>query len=311
MPTFVTGPVEVTVPATSANLGPGFDSLGIALGMRDVLTGEVMPEEQGLDLSVSGMGEGDVPLDESHLVYDAMCRAFATMGCEVPGIRLHCTNRIPHSRGLGSSAAAIVGGIALARGLVAGGSLLMDDDAVFSLAARMEGHPDNVAPAVYGGFTIARSDEERYAAVSVAVDPRVRVVGFVPPCPVPTAVARSLLPEVVPHADAVAGAGRAALLVVALSGRPELLLPATEDFLHQRYREPAMPETLRLVEALRAAGVAAVVSGAGPTVLAFVDVRSDESVRRLVPRGWQVQSLTVDNAGVTVRGGAALDRPAM
>jgi len=302
MPTFVTGTVEVSVPATSANLGPGFDSLGIALGMRDVLTGEVTGAT-GLELTVNGMGAEEVPLDESHLVYDAMCRAFAEMGCEVPGIRLHCHNSIPHSRGLGSSSAAIVGGICLARGLVAGGSLLMDDDAVFALAARMEGHPDNVAPAFYGGFTIARCDGDRFSAVSVAVDPRVRVVVFVPSEPVPTAVARGLLPATVPHADAAANAGRAALLVVALGGRPELLHAATEDYLHQRYREPAMPESLELVRRLRASGAAAVVSGAGPTVLAFVDGTSVSDVRRHAPATWQVADLAVEPAGATVTGG--------
>lgn len=303
MPTFVTSPVEVSVPATSANLGPGFDSLGLALSLRDVLVGQVT-EEHGLSLTVSGMGAGEVPLDESHLVYRAMSAAFAEMDCAVPGIRLHCRNKIPHSRGLGSSSAAIVGGICLARGLVAGGSLLMDDDAVFSLAARMEGHPDNVAPAFYGGFTVALSDKDSVHATSVAVDPRVKVVVFVPPDPLKTAVARGLLPDTVPHADAAAAAAHAALLVVALSGRPELLHAATEDFLHQDYREPAMPESLDLVRALRRDGIAAVVSGAGPSVLAFVDTSTRSDVRRRVPAGWDVVDLDVDATGAKVTGGS-------
>lgn len=303
MPTFVTGPVQVSVPATSANLGPGFDSLGIALGLRDVLTGEVRPEP-GIALTVSGMGAGQVPLDETHLVYRAMGEAFAEMGCEVPGMVLHCENAIPHSRGLGSSSAAIVGGICLARGLVAGGSLLMDDDAVFSLAARLEGHPDNVAPAFYGGFTIALSSAHGYSATVVSVDPRVRAVVFIPSEPLDTAVARGLLPDSVPHADAAADAARAALLVVALSGRPELLHAATEDFLHQRYRAAAMPESIELVQQLRGRGVAAVVSGAGPTVLAFVDASTESDVRRSVPAGWEVATLAVDATGVEVSGGS-------
>jgi homoserine kinase len=307
MPTFVSGPVEVSVPATSANLGPGFDSLGIALGLRDVLTGEVTAGG-GPEVTVTGMGAGEVPLDASHLVYRAMCAAFAEMGRDVPGVRLHCENRIPHSRGLGSSSAAIVGGICLARGLVAGGSLVMDDEGVFALAARMEGHPDNVAPALYGGFTIALSDAlsdgAAYTATSVSVDPRVRILVFVPPEPVNTHVARGLLPETVPHAEAAAGAARAALLVVALGGRPELLLPATQDFLHQAYREPAMPDSLRLVRDLREDGIAAVVSGAGPTVLAFVDASTTSAVRRRVPRGWDVWDLPVDATGAKVSGGS-------
>lgn len=302
MPTFVTGPVEVSVPATSANLGPGFDSLGIALGLRDVLVGEVVGRS-GLELTVAGMGAEEVPRDESHLVYRAMREAFAEMGSPVPGIRLRCSNRIPHSRGLGSSSAAIVGGICLARALVAGGSLLMDDDAVFQLAARMEGHPDNVAPAFFGGFTIALSVDGSFRATTAAVDPRVRAVVFVPPHPLRTEVARGLIPAVVPHDDAAADAGRAALLVVALGGRPELLLDATEDFLHQAYREPAMPGSLRLVEELRAAGIPAVVSGAGPSVLAFVDATTEDDVRRHVPAGWAVLGLPVDEDGAVVGGG--------
>lgn len=301
MPTFVTGPVQVSVPATSANLGPGYDSLGLALGLRDVLTGEVR-EEPGFEVVVDGMGAEDVPLDESHLVFRAMCEAFAEMGCAVPGIVLRCENHIPHSRGLGSSSAAIVAGICLARALVAGGSLLMDDDAVFALAARMEGHPDNVAPAFYGGFTIALCGEGTVQAATVAVDPRIRVVVFVPPAPLSTAVARELLPSTVTHADAAANAARTALLVLALSGRPELLLPATEDFLHQRFRAPAMPDTLGLVERLRAAGVPAVVSGAGPAVLAFVDASNQDEVRRQVPSGWDAKELAIESSGVKVSG---------
>lgn len=299
MPTFVTGPVEVSVPATSANLGPGFDSLGLALSLRDLLVGEVTGE-RGLELTVSGMGAGEVPLDETHLVYQAMSAAFAEMGCAVPGIRLHCDNKIPHSRGLGSSSAAIVGGICLARGLVAGGSLLMDDDAVFALAADLEGHPDNVAPAFYGGFTVAYAEGGRFRAAPAAVDPRVSVVVFIPPEAVETTVARGLLPATVSHEDAARNAGRAALLVTALGSRPELLLAATEDRLHQAYREPAMPRSLALVHDLRAEGLPAVVSGAGPTVLVLTDATDQEEVARRVPDGWRALALGVERMGAEV-----------
>ena len=301
MPTFVTGPVEVSVPATSANLGPGFDALGLALDFRDTVTAEVV--DSGVAITVSGCGEGEVPLDENHLVYRSLRLAFAEMGCAAAGLRLHCENRIPHGRGLGSSSAAIVAGICAARGLVAGGSLLMDDDAVFALAAAIEGHPDNVAPAFYGGFTVAVTDGDRPFATVVSVDPRVSAVVFVPPEPVETKVARGLLPDEVPHAAAAANAGRAALLVAALSRQPELLLAATEDRLHQAYREPAMPETLRLVRELRADGVPAVVSGAGPTVLAFADAVSRAALTERVPEGWQVMALAIDLAGARVHVG--------
>ena len=298
MASFVTGQVEVSVPATSANLGPGYDSLGLALDFRDVVSAQV--SDGDLSIIVQGEGEGLLPLDERHLVHRSMARAFEHMGCAVPGLRLHCRNRIPHSRGLGSSSAAIVAGICAARGLVAGGSLLMDDDAVFALAARIEGHPDNVAPAFYGGFTIARAEHGTFHAATVSVDPRVQTVVFVPPNPVETRVARALLPATVPHSEAAANAGRAALLVAALSRQPELLMPATEDFLHQGYREPAMPDSLRLVAELRADGVAAVVSGAGPTVLAFVDSSTRAEVEKRVPSGWEVMALAVDRDGVRV-----------
>jgi len=298
MPTFVPGQVEVSVPATSANLGPGFDSLGLALDFRDRVTATVI--DSGLEITVTGVGDGEVPVDENHLVYKAMRRAFAEMDCVCPGIRLHCENVIPHARGLGSSAAAIVAGICAARGLVAGGSLLMDDDAVFNLAADMEGHPDNVAPAFFGGFTIAYSVKGRSYAKVVSVDPRVNVVLFVPPEPVETKVARGLLPDTVSHAAAAANSGRAALLVAALSQQPELLFAATEDFLHQSFREPAMPETLRFVRALRADGVAAVVSGAGPTVLAFADSSDRPGLQARVPDGWQVLALSIDRKGAKI-----------
>lgn len=300
MPNFLSEQVSVTVPATSANLGPGFDALGIALDLRDRVTARVLPSGAGPEITVGGEGEGTVPLDENHLVHRAMHAAFAHMGCDTPVLRVRCENMIPHGRGLGSSSAAIVAGVCAARGLVAGGSLLMDDDAVFALAADIEGHPDNVAPAFLGGFTVAYADGGRFHATRVSVDPRVCAVAFVPSQPVETQVARGLLPDSVPHADASANAGRAALLVAALGGRPELLLAATEDRLHQRFREPAMPESLALVDALRSDGLPAVISGAGPTVLVLTDTASRASVSRRVPDGWRVLSLAVENHGALV-----------
>lgn len=300
--TFVDGPVHVTVPATSANLGPGFDCLGLALGLRDELTAEVHPDRPGLSVEVVGEGAADVPRDDTHLVVQALSAGLALLGTSMPaGLSLRCRNAIPHGRGLGSSSAAIVGGVALARALVAGGSLLADDAALFQLAARMEGHPDNVAPALFGGFVISGREGEDYYAVPSDVDPRVACVVFVPPTPVATTVARRLLPASVSHDDAAANAGRTALLVAALAGKPEHLLAATRDFVHQHYREPAMPATLGLVRELRAAGVPAVVSGAGPSVLAFSlsgDV-PDQLLGRC-PAGWTARALPLERAGVVV-----------
>lgn len=296
---FVDGPVQVSVPATSANLGPGYDSLGLALALRDRLEAEVLPD--GLLVEVQGAGADAVPLDETHLVVRAMRVAFEALGGQPSGVRLSCTNVIPHARGLGSSSAAIVGGLAIARALVVDGDTLLDDDALFGLAAGIEGHPDNVGPAVYGGFVVCGHEDGDFYAVASPVDPRVGVVVFVPPTGVSTEMARGLLPATVPHSDAAADAGRTALLVAALAGRPDQLWRGTRDYLHQGYRRTAMPDSLALVDRLRAAGVAAVVSGAGPTVLAFCGWPGADSADRLLgqaPAGWAAHPLDIDRTGV-------------
>ena len=302
---FVSGPVRVSVPATSANLGPGFDALGLALSLRDSLSASVIPS--GLVVEVDGAGASDVPRDGSHLVVRCVVRAVEALGESLslsspgagPGLRLTCHNVIPHARGLGSSSAAIVAGLALGRALVVDGAARMSDDDLFQLAAEIEGHPDNVAPAVYGGFVIAGSEAGSFFAVSSPVSADISAVVFVPPTGVETKVARGLLPSSVPHADAAANSGRAALLVAALAGAPSFLVPATRDWLHQDYREPAMPASLALVRSLRAAGHAAIVSGAGPTVLAFATSPSDvAALVELAPAGWAVHALDVDHDGV-------------
>lgn len=320
---YVAGPVTVSVPASSANLGPGYDTLGLALALRDELTGEVLAVGDGstprLEVSVEGEGADGVPLDETHLVVRAMRTAFEQMGLAQPSVRVHCCNRLPHSRGMGSSSAAIVGGIALARALVLDGAERLDDTDVFALAAKLEGHPDNVAPATFGGFTVSGVEAGTYFAVPAPLAGDVSVVVFVPPDPVRTEVARGLLPATVPHADAAANAARAALLVVALGERPDLLPAATRDYLHQDYRASAMPASAELVRTLRADGVAAVISGAGPTVLAFVDpadggdgaaalpdgaevaAAGATSLLARCPDGWAAHHLAVDRAGVVVR----------
>ena len=291
---YVDGPVRVSVPATSANLGPGFDSLGLALDLRDELSASVT--DGGLVVEVHGAGSDDVPRDETHLVVRSMRAAFDALGGQPAGLRLTCHNVIPHSRGMGSSSAAIVAGLALARALVVDGASTLDDDAMFRLAAAIEGHPDNVAPALYGGFVISGQEDGEFYAVPSPVDPSISAVVFVPPTPVETKVARGLLPDVVPHADAAANSGRTALLVAALAGRPDLLRLATRDYLHQEYREPAMPASLALVRALREDGHAAIVSGAGPTVLVFTD--TPEPLLARCPEGWQTHHLGLDPDGV-------------
>jgi homoserine kinase len=295
---FVPGPVRVRVPATSANLGPGFDALGLALGLHDELSAEITGS--GLAIEVEGEAADLVSRDETHLVVRAMRRAFAELGVEPAGFTLRCRNRIPHSRGLGSSAAAIVGGLLLARALVADGRLRLPTPEVLALADELEGHPDNVAPCLLGGFTIAWTEGEA-RAVRRDVDPAVVPVALVPPFTASTEQARGLLPATVPHRDAARSAGRAALLVAALTGTPQALFDATDDRLHQAYREPAMPPTLALVGELRAAGHPAVVSGAGPTVLVLARGEVEaQTVRERGPDGWAALVLPVDPAGARV-----------
>jgi homoserine kinase len=264
------GPVSVRVPATSANLGPGFDALGLALGLHDRIEAQVRPG--GLDIRVEGEGAETEAAGERHLVVRAMREAFRALGEQPPGIALRCRNAIPHGFGLGSSAAAIVGGM-LAAAALAGGTGQRGGPAreqLFSLAVQLEGHPDNVAACLAGGLTIAWSQDGRAAFTRLRPAGRIRAVVCVPRQPVATEAARRVLPAAVPHADAVANAARAALLVTALTADPALLFPATEDFLHQRYRAAAMPASAGLIECLRGAGIPAVLSGAGPSVLALI-----------------------------------------
>ncbi|MTK01076.1 homoserine kinase [Micromonospora sp. CP22] len=295
--TFVAEPVRVRVPATSANLGPGFDALGLALALYDDVAAEVTAE--GVTVTVTGEGAGDLPVDDTHLVVRAMRATFDVLGGQPSGLAVECVNRIPQARGLGSSSAAIVAGVLLARGLVTDGGSRLDDDAVLRLAAEIEGHPDNVAPCLLGGFTVAWTESAGARAVTLPVADGVRPTVLVPAQRGLTASARAALPAAVPHGDAAFNAGRAALLVHALTAQPELLLAATADRLHQNYRAASMPETNALVDGLREAGVAAVVSGAGPTVLALSELPVDFDAGT----DWRLLRLPVDVCGAQVERG--------
>ena len=368
------------MPATSANLGPGFDSLALALSWHDEVDAWVCPA--GLSIEITGEGAGLTEAGEDHLMVRAMRAAFDVIGGQPPGIGLRCVNRIPHGRGLGSSAAAIVAGILAARALAADGSGQLPDDAVFRLAADLEGHPDNVAACLAGGLTVAWTAAGGPRLVRLEPLPWIRPVVCVAPSPVRTDVARGLLPDVVPHRDAAANAGRSALLVAALcylggddppqtppdhggtarppvppgppghggtgrpavppwapghggTGRPAVppwapdhggtarpggpggpsgamavLLDATEDWLHQGYRASAMPETHALLCGLRAAGLPAVVSGAGPSVLVLLGAREGDDHRHQLDRlgsivrdtgmPWHISSLDVERLGARV-----------
>lgn len=304
------GSVVARTPATSANLGPGFDSLGLALGLHDEVQARVI--EDGLAIKVTGMGEQTAQHGEGHLVVRAMRAAFELLGEQPPGLELRCVNTIPHGFGLGSSAAAIVAGILSARALYGAGpgAELLTDEAVLRLAADIEGHADNVAACLSGGLTVAWGVPPRCTRLEPV--PGLTPVLCVPTVPMATEAARQVLPATVPHADAATNAARAALLVAALSepgvaADAGVLLEATQDLLHQPYRAGAMPVTAELIGALRAADVPAVVSGAGPAVLALLltgvtaaaDVVADLAAAS--GRDWTVQVMGIDLDGATVR----------
>ncbi|MBU7596384.1 homoserine kinase [Streptomyces sp. P38-E01] len=297
-PAFRAAAVRVRVPATSANIGPGFDAFGLSLGLYDDVV--VRVAESGLHVDIAGEGADNLPRDESHLLVRALRTAFDVLGGQPRGLEVVCANRIPHGRGLGSSSAAICAGIVAARAVTTGGAERLDDTALLELATEIEGHPDNVAACLLGGFTLAWTDSG--AARAIRMDPADSVVPvvFVPARPVLTETARGLLPKSVPHVDAAANAGRAALLLEALTRRPELLLPATEDRLHQDYRAPAMPESVELVNRLRADGVPAVISGAGPTVLALTEDGSAEKIAHTAGEEWTANRLALDLRGAGV-----------
>ncbi|MFM1789319.1 MAG: hypothetical protein RLZZ12_668 [Actinomycetota bacterium] len=268
--TYKATPIQVSVPASAANIGPGFDALALALDIRDIYVAQILDEET-FDVDVTGEGADEVKRDGKHLVLKAMMRGFEFMGGKPRGIALRALNQIPHGRGLGSSAAAIVGGLNLARNLVLSGTSLMTDDDLIALATDLEGHPDNVAAAALGGATISWMEDRvgvpTGCAVRFPVDQSIRALLLIPNTQLSTGKARKMLPESVPHRDASINAGRSALLVHALTARPDLLYAATEDHLHQLYRREGMPKSVDLVTKLRGAGVAACISGAGPSVL--------------------------------------------
>jgi homoserine kinase len=295
--------IAVKVPATTANLGPGFDTLGLALSLYDELTVSAVTEP-GARVQVRGVGAGDIPTDESNLVVGALARTFAEYGQALPGLELVADNAIPHGRGLGSSGAAIVSGIMAAKGLLADVVEMHPDD-LLALATAMEGHPDNVAPALFGGLTIAWTEDGRPRYKKLFVHRGVSPLICVPQTTMSTEVARGLRPASVPHEDAIFNVSRSALLIAALIQSPELLLAATEDRLHQSYRASAMPETVALLEKLRGNGLAAVVSGSGPSIL----VLCSDPAQRLAAAAmvashegtpWQSLMPAVDFKGATV-----------
>lgn len=298
--------LRVHVPATSANLGPGFDTLGIALSHGDELT-VATRDTPGVSVAVNGVGAGEVPTDETNLVARSVRHVFDRLGRTMPGIDIVAHNRIPHGRGMGSSGSAIVAGVMIAAGLLAHDAtnpVRLGDDQLLRFATELEGHPDNVAPALFGGLTIAWTNAEGPRFKRLMVHRGVSPLVLVPDFTMSTELARSLQPAQVPHEDAVFNVSRSALLVAALTQSPELLFEATEDRLHQNYRGEAMPLTRDLIGALRAAGHAAVVSGAGPSILVLASGPAERLAAAKVAEAhggsWRALFLAVDIKGATV-----------
>lgn len=290
--------VTVSVPATSANLGPGYDSLALALELRDQVTAELTNDGQ-ISVDIKGQGANDLPVDGSHLIAKTIIETAKKLGHEVSGLKLICENAIPQGRGLGSSAAAIVAALILTRELF---SANIDDDYILQEATNIEGHPDNVAACLLGGLTISWETENgevntRSMNVNSAIIP---VVG-IPDTQLSTEKARELIPTQIAHQDAVFNSARTALLVAALVADPSSLLDATADRLHQEYRRPAYPDSMQLVDLLRERGIAACISGAGPTVLALATAENANLALGVISvAGFTASALTVTDTGAFV-----------
>ncbi|MGI9161502.1 MAG: homoserine kinase [Mycobacterium sp.] len=307
LPSGLTG--SASVAASSANLGPGFDSIGIALGRYDELT--VQTSGGGLVVEVEGEGAGQVSDDSDHLVVAALQRGLAAAGCRADGLILRCRNTIPHSRGLGSSASAVVGGLALANSLVTQVDRQpLSIDQLVQLSSEFEGHPDNASASVLGGAVVSWTEHDdaqpRYGAARLSLHPDIRIFAAIPQVRSSTAEARVLLPAQVSHTDARFNLSRAALLVVALTERPDLLMQATEDVLHQPQRAASMPASAELMQLMRHCGVPAVLSGAGPSVLALTagDALPGEALECGATQGFAISEMSVGepvrwSAGVT------------
>src|SRR5690625_494466 len=272
---------RVRVAATSANLGPGFDAIGLALSLWDEV--EVQAIAGGTQVEVEGEGQGKLPTGEEHLVIRVLRAALEYVDAPQAGFLLRCRNRIPHGRGLGSSAAATVAGLLLARGVISEPEAL-NDETLLTLDTEFEGHPDNAAPALFGGATVAYQDQGKPYAARIPLE-ELEVTVVLPTQELATSQSRGALPAQVPHHDAAFNAGRAGLLALALSGQHDLLMAATEDKIHQPYRTSVMPHTAVVIEKLREAGAPAVVSGAGPSILILGEFSNQ--LHGVIPDGWK------------------------
>ncbi len=295
--------IRVKIPATSANMGAGFDTLGVALSLYNVL--EISETGGGLDV-VSLRASGYIPRDENNLIYRAMNQVFDKVGYHPAGLRIQQRSQIPMTRGLGSSSACIIGGM-LAANILSGRRLSYPQ--ILDLAAQMEGHPDNVAPALYGGFCVSVMDGDRTLCKSTKIDPHIRFAVMVPDYFVATKKSRTSLPELVSHKDAAFNVAHASLFTAAMmSGDTSMLRAGAEDRLHQQYRKGYIEGMDEIFEKTYGLGACATyLSGSGPTVLSILDhdyMRFNRSMQAFFKENsqrWTCRILSVDNVGAVVR----------
>lgn len=293
------GKVTAQIPATTANLGPGFDCMGLALKIYDTVSVESADGEVD-EVVVDGVGADTLPRDRTHMVLGTMRDLFDSRGWQIGPIRLSCTNRIPHGQGLGSSASAIVAGLFVGKAFAERCGYDVGGVDLLQVGSDIDGHPDNVAPCLNGGLNVSWDDDGRWGVAHLDPHPSIHAILAIPSSVLSTSEARRLIPDTVPHRDAVRNSARAALCIHAFTADPSLLLPATEDFLHQRYRASAYQDSYDLVQRLRAAGVPAAISGAGPAVVIFSDRDVAEPIAQAVAE-LGVQFRIVD-AGIDLAG---------
>lgn len=296
-------PKTIKIPATSANLGPGFDCMGLALSMYNTISFEFI--DKGLYIDLPRKDHGSIPKDARNLIYRVFCNTLHEHGITSPGLRFSQTNDIPPVRGLGSSAACVVGGVVMADQYMGG---KMTEKEKLEFCAVEDGHPDNVLPALIGGIAVGCMEGRNVHYVHFQPPQGLRCAAFVPPFPLPTKKARAALPAMVPFHDAVFNLSRSALLAAALSqGDLTLLRAAMQDRLHQPYREPLIPGYQDILDiAMQSGALSACLSGAGPTVLAFVEnggeayLSKAQAALSALATGWEVHMLDIDCEGCTV-----------
>jgi len=297
-PQLLTNEVHIRVPASSANLGSAFDCAGLGLNIYDDIHAQIT-QSRGVHVETTGVAAAELPTDCDHLVARAMKIGFDALGVRPAGFTIRCHNNISHGQGLGSSAAAIIGGLAAARALVVGGESLLSDSDLLTIALQLEPHPDNLSASLYGGFTVAWVTEDGQAeCIHAKPHDDLQVTLCLPSSIAPTDQARAVLPSQIPLTDAVVNIGASALLFHAITSQPQLLLAATRDAIHQDRRRAMFAPSLDVLHTLRAQHIPAAISGAGPALVVFDDAEVVSTI--VTGSDWQIIPVDVAQRGVHV-----------